>query len=103
VPRGQAGVRKRVVTEQQNRTVPVEQEELRVQREPVPVGEGGSDAELAAEERTVELHEEQPVVNKRVVPKESVRIGREVARDQEHISEPVRKEHVEVDQPDRER
>ena len=73
VPRGQAGVRKRVVTEQQHRTVPVEQEELRVQREPVPAGEGGSDAELAAEERTVELHEEQPVVD------------------------------VEVDQPDRER
>jgi uncharacterized protein (TIGR02271 family) len=103
VPRGQAGVRKRVVTEQQHRTVPVEQEELRVQREPVPAGEGGSDVELAAEERTVELHEEQPVVDKRVVPKESVRIGKEVVRDQEHISEPVRKEHVEVDQPDRER
>ena len=103
MPRGQAGVRKRVVTEQQHRTVPVEQEELRVQREPVPAGEGGSDAELAVEERTVELHEEQPVVDKRVVPKERVRIGQEVVRDQEHISEPVRKEHVEVDQPDRER
>src|SRR5215218_502677 len=38
VPRGQAGVRKRVVTEQQHRTVPVEREELRVQREPIPAG-----------------------------------------------------------------
>jgi ribosomal protein L12E/L44/L45/RPP1/RPP2 len=34
VPRGQASVRKQVVTEQQRRTVPVEREELRVQREP---------------------------------------------------------------------
>jgi uncharacterized protein (TIGR02271 family) len=103
VPRGQAGVRKRVVTEQQHRTVPVEREELRVQREPIPAGEGDGDAELSADERTIELREEQPVVDKRVVPKERVRIGKEVVRDQEHISEPVRKEEVEVDQPDRER
>jgi uncharacterized protein (TIGR02271 family) len=102
VPRGQAGVRKRVVTEQQHRTVPVEREELRVQREPIPAGEGDRDAEMSADERTIELHEEQPVVNKHVVPKERVRIGKEVVRDQKHVSEPVRKEQVEVDQPDRE-
>jgi uncharacterized protein (TIGR02271 family) len=103
VPRGQAGVRKRVVTEQEHRTVPVEREELRVQREPIPAGEGDSDAEVSADERTVELREEQPVVDKRVVPKERVRIGKEVVRDQEQISEPVRKEQIEVDQPDGER
>jgi uncharacterized protein (TIGR02271 family) len=103
VPRGQAGVRKRVVTEQQHRTVPVEREELRVQREPIPAGERDGDAEMSAEDRTIELREEQPVVDKRVVPKERVRIGKEVVRDQEHVSEPVRKEQVEVQQPDRER
>jgi uncharacterized protein (TIGR02271 family) len=103
VPRGQAGVRKRVVTEQQHRTVPVEREELRVRREPIRAGEGDADAEITADERTVELREEQPVVDKRVVPKERVRIGKEVVRDQEHVSEPVRKEQVEVEQPDGER
>jgi uncharacterized protein (TIGR02271 family) len=103
VPRGQADVRKRVVTEQQHRTVPVEREELRVQREPIPAGEGDGDPEMSADERTIELREEQPVVDKRVVPKERVRIGKEVVRDQEHVSEPVRKEQVEVDQPDGER
>jgi uncharacterized protein (TIGR02271 family) len=103
VPRGQAGIRKRVVTEQQHRTVPVEREELRVQREPIPAGEGDGDADMAADERTVELREEQPVVDKRVVPKERVRIGKEVVRDQEHVSEPVRKEQLEVEQPDGER
>ena len=103
VPRGKAGVRKRVVTEQQHRTVPVEREELRVQREPIRAGEGDRDAELSADERTIELREEQPVVDKRVVPKERVRIGKEVVRDQEHISEPVRKEQVEVHKPDGER
>jgi uncharacterized protein (TIGR02271 family) len=100
VPRGQAGVRKRVVTEQEHRTVPVAREELRVQREPIPAGEGDRDADLAADERTLELREEQPVVDKRVVPKERVRIGKEVVRDQEQISEPIRKEQIEVDQPD---
>ena len=105
VPRGQAGVRKRVVTEQQHRTVPVEREELRVHREPVRAGEGDGDgdAEMSADERTIELREEQPVVDKRVVPKERVRIGKEVVRDQEHVSEPVRKEQVEVKQPEGER
>jgi len=103
VSRGQAGVRKRVVTEQQHRTVPVEREELRVQREPIRAGEGDGDAELSADERTIELREEQPVIDKRVVPKERVRIGKEVVRDQEHVSEPVRKEQVEVEQPDGER
>jgi uncharacterized protein (TIGR02271 family) len=103
VPRGQGGVRKRVVTEQQHRTVPVEREELRVQREPIPAGEGDGDAEMSADERTIELREEQPVVDKRVVPKERVRFGKEVVRDQEQVSEPVRKEQVEVKQPDGER
>jgi uncharacterized protein (TIGR02271 family) len=103
VPRGQAGVRKRVVTEQQHRTVPVEREELRVQREPIPPGERDDDAEVSADERTIELRQEQPVVDKQVVPKERVRIGKEVVRDQEHVSEPVRKEQIEVDQPDGER
>jgi uncharacterized protein (TIGR02271 family) len=103
VPRGQAGVRKRVVTEQEHRTVPVEREELRVHREPIPAGEGDGDAEVSADERIIELREEQPVVDKRVVPKERVRIGKEVVRDQEHVYEPVRKEQVEVEQPDGER
>jgi uncharacterized protein (TIGR02271 family) len=100
VPRGQAGIRKQVVTERQHRTVPVEREELRVQREPIPAGEGDRDAELSADERTIELREEQPVVDKRVVPKERVRIGKEVVRDQKHVSEPVRKEQIQVEQPD---
>jgi stress response protein YsnF len=40
------------------------------------------------------------VVDKRVVPKERVRIGKEVVRDQKHVSEPVRKEQIQVEQPD---
>jgi hypothetical protein len=36
------------------------EEELRVQREPIPAGEGGRGAELSAAERTIELRGEQP-------------------------------------------
>jgi uncharacterized protein (TIGR02271 family) len=47
--------------------------------------------------------EEELAVDKRVVPKERVQIGKEVVRDHKQVSEPVRKEQVEVDQPDGER
>jgi uncharacterized protein (TIGR02271 family) len=98
--RGRAGVRKRVKTEQVERTVPVEREELRVEREPIPAGERGR-AEVGENEQTIELHEERPVVEKQVVPKERIRVGKEVVTDEEQVSEEVRKEEVEVDDPDR--
>ena len=98
--RGRAGVRKRVETEQVERTVPVEREELRVEREPIPASERGK-AELGEDEQTVELHEERPVVDKQVVPKERIRVGKEVVTDEEQVSEEVRKEAVDIDDPDR--
>lgn len=98
--RGRAGVRKRVETEQVERTIPVEREELRVEREPIPASERGR-AELGEDEQTIELHEERPVVDKQVVPKERIRVGKEVMTDEEQISEEVRKEAVDIDDPDR--
>jgi uncharacterized protein (TIGR02271 family) len=100
VRRGRAGVRKRVRTEQVERTVPVEREELRVEREPIPAWERGH-AEVGEDEQTIELHEERPVVEKQVVPKERIRVGKEVVTDEERVSEEVRKEEVDVDDPDR--
>ena len=100
--RGRAGVRKRVNTEQVERTVPVQREELRVEREPITAEERG-DAEIAEDEHTVELHEERPVVEKQVVPKERVRVGKEVVTDEEQVSEELRKEELAVDDPDRRR
>jgi uncharacterized protein (TIGR02271 family) len=100
VRRGRAGVRKRVRTEQVERTVPVEREELRVEREPIPAWERGH-AEVGEDEQTIELHEERPVVEKQVVPKERIRVGKEVVTGEERVSEEVRKEEVDVDDPDR--
>jgi uncharacterized protein (TIGR02271 family) len=98
--RGRAGVRKRVRSEQVERTVPVEREELRVEREPIPAGEDHH-AEIGEDEHTIELHEERPVVDKQVVPKERIRVGKEVVTDTERVSEEVRKEELDVDDPDR--
>ena len=98
--RGRAGVRKRVKTEQVERTVPVEREELRVEREPIPAGEDDH-AEIGEDEHTIELHEERPVVDKQVVPKERIRVGKEVVTDTERVSEEVRKEELDVDDPGR--
>ena len=42
-------------------------------------------------------HEEQPVVEKRAVPKERVSLGTETHEDQRQVSEDVRKEQIEVD------
>ena len=41
------------------------------------------------------LTEEQPVVEKRTVPKERVRLDRDTVTDEETVSEEVRKERIE--------
>jgi uncharacterized protein (TIGR02271 family) len=104
VRRGQVGVRKRLVTEQEERTVPVQREELRVERQPITGADrdaGVDGAEIAEDEHIVELHEERPVVSKQVVPKERVRVDKAVVSGHERVAEPVRRERIEIDQPDR--
>ena len=43
------------------------------------------------------LHEDQPVVEKNVVAKERVKLGTETIRDEQQISEEVRKEQIETE------
>jgi uncharacterized protein (TIGR02271 family) len=101
--RGRVRLRKYVTTEQRQVTVPVEREEVRVEREPIT--DANIDAAMAGpaiseEEHEVILHEEEPVVEKRVVPKERVRLGKETVTEQEQVSEQVRQEHIEVEGQD---
>jgi uncharacterized protein (TIGR02271 family) len=96
---GRARLRKHVVTENVTKTVPVQREEVRIEREPVT--EGNVDAatdgpELSEEEHEVVLHEEQPVVEKETVPTERVRLDKEVHTDEEQISEEVAHEEIEL-------
>ena len=43
------------------------------------------------------LHEEEPVVEKRTVPKERVRLDKETVTEEAHVSEEVRKEQIEAE------
>jgi uncharacterized protein (TIGR02271 family) len=97
---GRVRLRKYVVTEDVQTTVPVSREEVRLEREPITDSnreQAMSGAEISEEEHEVVLHEEEPVVEKRAVPKERVRLGTETHQDERQISEEVRKEQVEVD------
>ncbi len=97
---GRVRLRKYVVTEDEQRTVPVRREEVRVEREPITdanVDEALDGPEISEEEHEVVLHEERPVVEKKVVPKERVRLSTEEQTDQETVSETLRKERIETD------
>jgi uncharacterized protein (TIGR02271 family) len=97
---GRARLRKYVTTEHVTETVPVQREEVRVEREPITDenrGEAMSGPELAEDEHEVVLHEERPVVEKETVPVERVRLGTETRTDEETVTEEVAKEHIETD------
>jgi uncharacterized protein (TIGR02271 family) len=96
--RGRARLRKHVVTEQQTTTVPVSHEEVRLEREPITDAPAAHDGPaISEEEHEIVLHEERPVVGKETVAKERVRLDTETRRDEEEISEQVRKEQIETD------
>ena len=97
---GRVRLRKHVVTEQEQRTVPVRREEVRVEREPITEGnvDNATDGPaISEEEHEVTLHAEEPVVEKRAVPKERVRLDKDVVEDERQVSDTVAKEQIEVD------
>jgi uncharacterized protein (TIGR02271 family) len=98
--RGRARLRKYVVTEQVQQTVPVQREEVRVEREPISEGnvdDALSGPDISEEEHEVTLHEEEVVVEKRAVPKERVRMSKDTVTDEQTVSEDVRKEQIDVE------
>ncbi|MBV9941447.1 MAG: PRC and DUF2382 domain-containing protein [Solirubrobacterales bacterium] len=102
--RGRVRLHKYVLTEQVRTTVPVRREVLRIEREPItqPSRPGTlPESGITEEEHEVLLYEEEPIVEKRVVAKERVRLYTEVVEDQREISEELRKEQIETDARDR--
>jgi uncharacterized protein (TIGR02271 family) len=96
---GRVRMRKYVVTDQVTQNVPVRREEVRVEREPITdanIDDATSGPELSEEEHEVTLHEEEVVAQKRVVPKERVRLDKDVEVDQRQVSETARMEQVEL-------
>ena len=100
---GRARLRKYVVEDQVTRTVPVRREEVRVEREPITdanVGAATDGPKISSEEHEVVLHEEEPVAEKRTVPKERVRLDKDIQTEQREVSDTVRKEQLDVDEDD---
>jgi uncharacterized protein (TIGR02271 family) len=100
---GRARLRKHVVTETQQVTVPVQREELRVEREPITdanLDAATSGPAISEEEHEVTLHEETPVVDKRAVPRERVRLEKDTVTEERQVSEDLRKEQIQVDGQD---
>ncbi len=92
---GDVRVRKDVRTDREQIEVPTRREEVHVDR--VPVEGEATEAEIGEEEVRVPITEEEPVVEKRPVAKEEVRVRKDVAEDTEVVEEDVRREEVEVD------
>jgi uncharacterized protein (TIGR02271 family) len=97
---GRARLRKYVVTEMVTKTVPVEHEEVRIEREPITDANRDQDtsgADISEEEHEVVLHEDEVVVDKQAVAKERVRLGTETVPEDQKVSEEVRKEQIETE------
>ncbi len=92
---GSIKVRKKVVTDHERLEVPVNREEVEVER--VPVDGEASEAEMGEDEVRVPVTEEEVVVEKRPVAKEEVRIRKDVVEDAEVVEEDVRREEVDID------
>jgi uncharacterized protein (TIGR02271 family) len=101
---GRVRLRKYVVTDEVTETVPVKREEVRVEREPITDANAGDALDgpaISEEEHEVVLHEEEVVAEKRVVPKERIRLDKDVETDERTVSEDVRREEIELDDADR--
>ncbi|KRE88103.1 DUF2382 domain-containing protein [Arthrobacter sp. Soil764] len=97
---GRARLRKYVTTENVTKTIPVEREEVRIEREPITDANRGAAFDgpaISEEEHEVVLHEERPVVEKEAVPVERVRLDKDVVRDDVTVNEEVRKENIDTD------
>lgn len=101
MPTGRARLRKYVVTEEQQVTVPVQHEEVRLEREPITDAnrdEAFSGQEISEAEHEVTLSTERPVVTTEAVPVERVRLDKETVTEQETVSGVVRQERVELEE-----
>jgi uncharacterized protein (TIGR02271 family) len=100
VQSGRARLRKYIVTEDVTRTVPVEREEVRIEREPITDANRDaamSGGDLTEEEHEVTLHAQEPVVEKRVVPKERVRLDTDTVSEEREVTDEVRRERIETE------
>ena len=98
---GRARLRKYVVIDEVTQTVPVRREEIRVERLPITdatSSAAGHEPAISEEEHEIVLYEEEAIVEKRVVPKERVRLSKQTHVEELQVSEELRREEIEVDE-----
>ncbi|MFF5650812.1 DUF2382 domain-containing protein [Streptomyces collinus] len=98
---GRARLRKYIVTEEVQQTVPVRHEEVRVEREPVTEAnrdDAMAGPDITEAEHEVTLHAERPVVETKAEPVERVRLTTDEHTEEETVTGEVRKEQIEVDE-----
>ncbi len=101
VETGEVRVRKEVHTETKHIDVPVQREEIVIERTPVhgrATAEGIAGDLREGEELRIPVREEKVNVSKETVVTEEVKVGKRVVQDTEHVSGQVRKEEVKVEQ-----
>jgi len=102
VETGDVTVRKEVHTENKTLEVPVQREEVVIERTPVhgrTATEGISAGDVCeGEEVRIPVREDQVNVSKEAVVTEEVKVGKRTVQDTEKVTGQVRKEEVKVDQ-----
>jgi len=94
VDTGDVKVRKEVHTDRKTVTVPVEREEVVIERRPA---RGHATGDIKAEEIRIPTREEKVHVTKETVVKEEVRVGKRKVQDTERVSDDVRREELVVE------
>jgi uncharacterized protein (TIGR02271 family) len=94
VDRGEVDIRKEVHTEERQLTVPVEHEEVVIERRPAG---GRATGDMRAEEIRIPVKEERVKVTKEPVVREEVSVGKRKVRETRTVRGEVRKEDLVVD------
>jgi uncharacterized protein (TIGR02271 family) len=98
VEAGEVRVRKEVHAETKSIEVPVQREEVVIERTPVHGRAATADSIREGEEIRIPVREEQVDVSKHAIVSEEVKVGKRVVQDTERVSGQVRKEEVHVEQ-----
>jgi uncharacterized protein (TIGR02271 family) len=102
VETGEVNVRKEIHTETKTLEVPVQREEVVIERNPVhgrAAAEGIAAGDLReGEQIRIPVREDRVTVSKEAVVTEEVKVGKRVVQDTERVSGQVRKEEVKIEQ-----
>jgi uncharacterized protein (TIGR02271 family) len=99
VESGKVRLKKYIVTENVSFDIPVQHEEVRVVQEPITdenIDDAMEGPELKEDQHEVTLHGQQVTVDKKVKPKERIRLDKDTVEDKKHFDETLRKEEFDI-------